>query len=114
MNRKIVYAAILSLLPPFAALAADGPDRWDVTGVAGNDTLNLRMQPSASADVLARIPHNAKGLRNLGCRGEPSLDAFQRMSAAERQAAVGRRWCQVAYRGRKGWVASRFLKESAE
>jgi uncharacterized protein YgiM (DUF1202 family) len=99
---------------PSIALAEDGPDRWDVRDVASDDTLNMRAKPAASSKRVARIPHNAKGLENFGCRGGPTLAEFSTMSETEQAAAFGRRWCQVSYKGKKGWVSARFLIESAE
>jgi uncharacterized protein YgiM (DUF1202 family) len=111
---KAAAIVIGAMLVPVAVAAEDGPDRWDVTGVASNDTLNLRSQPSPSAKILSRIPHTANGLQNFGCRGGSTLAQSQRMSAGERAAAANRRWCQISYNGKKGWVAGRFLKESAQ
>jgi uncharacterized protein YgiM (DUF1202 family) len=116
VRQTVLCTAIIASLAiwPSVAPAENGPDKWDVTGVASNDALNLRSQPSPSGSLIVKIPHDAKGLQNFGCRGGPSLAQFQRMSQAERTATANRRWCQVSYSGKKGWVSARFLKESAE
>jgi hypothetical protein len=95
-----------------AHAAADGPDFWDVSGVAAGDVLHLRSGQSARAGLVAKIPHDAKGLRNLGCQGGPSFSAWTRMTAAQRASAARRRWCKVEYAGKRGWVAGRFLAEA--
>lgn len=96
-----------------AVAEADGPDAWDVTGVAPGDTLNVREAAGPKARKIAEIPPGAKGLRNLGCKGGPSFAQWQHMSPLEQKRAADRRWCKVEYEGRAGWVAGRFLKESS-
>lgn len=88
-----------SLTP--ASAQGSGPDRWAVTGVSTGKTLTVREQPSQSAEPVGTIPHDARGLANLGCRGDPDKQAAQR------------RWCRIRYKGIEGWVAGRFLKEDA-
>ncbi|MBE1207616.1 SH3 domain-containing protein [Aminobacter carboxidus] len=70
---------------------APGPRSWRVVGVATDDVLNLRENPSPRGFVLDEIPFDATGLRNLGCQDD-------------------RNWCKVRYRGQEGWVNGRFLR----
>jgi hypothetical protein len=82
----------------FADGLSGGPDFWEVTGVASDDTLNVRAGPSSREPVLDAVD-NGTVLRNLGCR----------MSG-------GDRWCRVAPladSGASGWVAGRYLRESS-
>ncbi|WP_050786821.1 SH3 domain-containing protein [Rhodobacter ferrooxidans] len=74
---------------------AGGPDFWKVTGLATGDTLNLRAGPSTGDAVLGRLLAGAV-VRNLGCRG-----------------GTGQRWCKVESGGLRGWVAGRYLRETA-
>ncbi len=97
----------------FAVAAASGPDSWDVSGVEARDTLSMHATASARSKVIARIPHDAKGLKNLGCRGAPSFQQWTRMGEAERARASRSRWCRVSYQGKTGWVAGRYLREGA-
>lgn len=65
-------AAAFALAVAIAAPAhaeADGPDYYRVTGVAANDTLNIRAEPSASARKIGEIPPDGNGVKNLGCQG---------------------------------------------
>jgi uncharacterized protein YraI len=73
---------------------ADGPDTYDVTGVAANDVLNIRAEPSYRSAKIGEIPHNGRGLENLGCKG-----------------ALPNRWCRINYQGVEGWVSGKFLRE---
>ena len=93
------------------AQSAEGPDFWAVTGVRANDALNMRMAPNADSEAIARIPHNARGLKNYGCPNEVTFEQWKTMSKSQRDQAARSRWCQVEFQGRKGWVAGRFLRE---
>ena len=46
---------------------AGGPDWWQVTGVAANDTLNVRAGPGTGNAVIGQLA-NGDRVRNLGCR----------------------------------------------
>jgi len=92
---------------------ADGPDFFQVTGVAENDVLNIREAPDASARKIGEIPWNGDGIRNLGCEGGLSFEEWQSATDAERAAAARTRWCRVSYRGVEGWAAGWFLAEGS-
>ena len=104
-------ASILSVALNPAAAEADGPDFYRVKGVASNDTLNIRSEPSASSQKLGEIPYNANGVKNLGCKGSLNFADWQKASPAQRKAAAASRWCKVSFDGKVGWVAGRFLAE---
>lgn len=109
----IALAALVSFAgaPGSSAFAEDQPASWAVTGVAAGDVLHLRDVPSADSKSIARIPANARGLKNLGClRKDLPLDQWMRMSTEDR-ALAKTGWCRVAYLGREGWVAWRYLKK---
>ena len=77
---------------------AGGPDFWEVTGVPGGDTLNMRAGPSTRERVVGELG-NGMIVRNLGCKTSGS-----------------QRWCRVARPEDlelRGWVAGRFLRESS-
>jgi hypothetical protein len=111
---RLVYALVLLAAGPAAGRAqTDGPAYWAVTGVRSNDALNLRLGPNADSHAIARIPYNARGLKNFGCPNRVTFQQWLRMSKAQRDRAARSRWCQVEYKGMKGWVHGRFLKEDA-
>ncbi len=75
-----------------------GPDFWAVRGLPPGDRLNVRRDPSASSPALATLSEG-EVVRNLGCR----------MNGAAR-------WCRIqSTTGMDvtGWVAGRYLRESA-
>ena len=84
--------------PDFADSYGGGPDFWAVTGLPAGDTLGLRSEPSAQAQVIRQLGEGAV-VRNLGCR---PID--------------GARWCRVQLTGdanATGWVNGRHLREAA-
>jgi hypothetical protein len=94
-----------------ASATADGPDYYAVVDVAVNDTLSLHAGPSIDSEKIGEIAHDARGLRNLGCRGLPSFTEWQGMTDAERETSRLNSWCKVRYLGIDGWVPGRFLRE---
>jgi hypothetical protein len=113
-GRRAPIVCTLLLLAATSALAqteSDGTTSWAVTGVASYDSLNLRIAPNADAKRIAKIPFNARGLKNYGCPNHVTFEQWKRMTQAQKDAAARARWCQVEYKGMKGWVAGRFLRE---
>jgi SH3-like domain-containing protein len=104
-------ALLLAGAAAVRAQGADGPDFWAVTGVRSNDALNMRIAPDADSEAILRIPYNARGLKNHGCPSDVTFEQWKRMTKRQRDRAARSRWCQVEYRGRKGWVAGRFLRQ---
>jgi uncharacterized protein YgiM (DUF1202 family) len=115
LARMLGYAAclicMLAVAPALAQTAAADPQLWAVTGVRSNDALNLRVAPDGDSRRIARIPFNARGLKNLGCPNHVTFEQWKRMTQVQKDRAARSRWCEVEYKGKKGWVASRFLKE---
>jgi len=83
--------------PDFADGLAGGPDFWQVTRVGGGDALNVRGGPSTRYAVIGKL-RNGDVLQNRGCR----------LSGSQR-------WCSIRAVGSGvvGWVAGRYLMESA-
>ena len=104
----ILYGSV-----PCALAEADGPDFYAVTGVAADDVLNIRAAPSARSEKLGEIPHDARGLENLGCQGLPSFAEWQAMTGQQRQESRKDYWCRVKYEELEGWVAGRYLREDS-
>jgi uncharacterized protein YgiM (DUF1202 family) len=101
----------LALLGAPARSDSDGPDYWRVVGVRAGDVLNIRSGPGTEHPKVGEIPASADGIRNDGCKGRLNIVEWEKATPAERTAAFRRVWCQIAYRGVKGWVAGRFLAE---
>lgn len=82
--------------PEFADGLSGGPDYWQVSANGGS-ALNLRAGPSTRYETISKLA-NGEVLQNRGCR-----------------LTGGERWCAIraARTGVTGWVAGRFLVESA-
>ena len=85
-----VIAASLGIAGP-ASATADGPDRYQVRGVAYSDVLNIRKWPSHTSRIIAVIPPNGRNIRNL----------VRRVNG----------WCLIRYRSVKGWSKCSYLME---
>jgi uncharacterized protein YraI len=109
----LVMLALGAAGPGESMATADGPDYYAVTGVAAGDVLNIRAEPSPTGAKIGEIPHDGRGVQNLGCQGGPTFAEWQKMNAAERQKAGRQRWCRIRYRGLEGWAAGRFLTEDS-
>lgn len=110
-----VVSLVLAMAPSGDLLAQDAEvgettsGSWSVTGVAKGDVLHMRDVPSGDSQSVAKIPPDAKGLRNLGClRKQLSLDDWAGMTKEQRRLTETR-WCRVEYQGKQGWVAARFI-----
>ncbi|GJL65471.1 MAG: hypothetical protein NPIRA05_04420 [Nitrospirales bacterium] len=82
----------------FADGFGGGPDMWEVTGVGGGDSLNLREGPSTQARIIGKLV-NGDVLRNRGCK-----------------MSEGQRWCKIERMrdpNTSGWVAGRYLREAS-
>ena len=82
--------------PEFADGLSGGPDYWKVSA-GGGSALNLRAGPSTRYAAIGKL-RNGEVLQNRGCR----------LTGSER-------WCTIraAHSGVTGWVAGRYLVESA-
>jgi len=97
-NETARYTLALSLgAPEFADGLSGGPDYWQVAGVGGGEALNIRSGPSTRYGVISKA-RNGEVLRNRGCRRTGDT-----------------RWCAIRAvgSGQRGWVAGRFLVETA-
>ncbi|MEQ9244348.1 SH3 domain-containing protein [Roseovarius indicus] len=103
------------LLPPAAALSqmdGHGPDAWQVTGVAPNDTLNVRTGPGTEHLVIGTFEHDATGLRMTTCVPFLTRQKYHQLTEAQR-ANLPPRWCLMESPDRKtrGWVSAHYLQE---
>ncbi|TPM01394.1 SH3 domain-containing protein [Mesorhizobium sp. B2-3-7] len=93
MLRTTLFALIAAPLLLTVAHAEDGPFISIVTGLAPDDLLNVRAQPSPIGKTEARLANGAS-VNNLGC-----IDVD------------GRQWCKVEAENPKisGWTPARYL-----
>jgi hypothetical protein len=113
--KRLLLALLISALAPLSARAeADGPDRWAVSGIRQDAVLSIHAAPKAKARIIGHAPHNARGLANLGCKGNASFSDWLKMHGAARRAAAGKRWCRIRYGGVEGWVPGKFLVEDGK
>lgn len=86
-----VLALVLALFWPLAALAQDiWPGLYSVSGVAGDDVLNIRSAPDGSSDIVG------------------SFGPFQTDIEVTGSDASGK-WLRVNTQEQSGWVAARFM-----
>jgi hypothetical protein len=110
-----LLTAVFICMPWEAFPDADGPDFWQVRGVAENDVLNIRAKPDWRSQKIGEIPPDGKCVKHLKCVGGLTLEEHATLTDAEKKAIKKRRprWCLIEYRGTRGWVAGRYLMEGS-
>lgn len=98
MFRSLLLSALILFLLP---VAAQSQQSYSVTGVAMEDTLNMRAYAPrsgsvSSVPVVGRIPADGVNIRGTG-------------NAVDTGGSV---WLEIEYEGVRGWVNSRFLAEA--
>ena len=106
---------LIMLYTSLALATADGPDYWQVHGVESDDVLNIRSVANGKAEKVGEIPPDGQCIKNLKCVGGLTYEEFTTLSEAEKEKIKKQRprWCYIEYKGVKGWVAGRFLREGA-
>jgi uncharacterized membrane protein len=87
------WCVVVFLFIAGALQAQEYPALFDVTGVASNDALNIRTEPSAKAPVIGVLAYDAKYIEVVEQKGN---------------------WGRVNQRGSTGWVSMRFMKRLPE
>ena len=110
-----LFFLLLLLMSHNAYAEADGPDYWRVHGVDGGDVLNIRREANATSKKIGEIPPDAQCIKNLNCTGGLTLNEFTTLSEAQKEKIKKERprWCYIEYKGIKGWVAGRYLREGS-
>lgn len=90
MIRFVCVAMLLAASPVFAQTPYETA-YFDVTGVAPDDTLNIRAEPEAGAEIIGTLAHDAQFVEVTGASGN---------------------WVQVSSGERAGWVSSAYLERS--
>ena len=111
----ILLIAILTLNALYVYATANGPDYWQVHGVANDDVLNIRSEANAKADKVGEIPPDGQCIKNIKCVGGLTMEEFTTLSEVEKNKIKKDRprWCLIEYKGIKGWVVGRYLREGA-
>ena len=111
-NRWFLVSLVV-LIASGAHAEADGPDHWEVFGVDAADVLNIRKEPSGRSAKIGEIPPNGQCVKNIRCVGGLTFEEFTSLSEAEKDKIKKERprWCYIEYKGIRGWVAGRFLRE---
>ena len=92
---RALLSIVLLVAAASLARAQEQPESFRVSDIEPGSTLSVRDRPDAEAEVVAKIPWNARGVRGAGCTTEtPS----------------GRTWCRVKYKGAVGWARRRYLQ----
>ncbi|RKF14794.1 hypothetical protein D6850_07920 [Roseovarius spongiae] len=111
----ILAAALLGASAMSAAaqspLDGHGPDAWAVTGVAADDTLNLRAGPGTRYPRIAKLAPNARGIDMVVCVPTLTYQQYRALEAAGHKFAA--RWCLVRLGERLGWANAAYLAEDA-
>jgi len=110
--RSILVLSLL-LITQNALSEADGPDHWQVHGVETEDVLNIRQEPNYKSKKIGEIPSDGQCIKNLKCVGGLTFQEFTSLTEAEKNKIKKERprWCYIEYKGVKGWVAGRYLRE---
>ena len=88
--RVFLSAALAFVVAGAAALADPVPQLHDVTGVASNDVLNIRAEPTARAPIIGALAPNARGIEVT------ALNA-------------NRTWGRINTGEGSGWVSMRYM-----
>lgn len=90
---KTIFILLFALLPVWVS-AAEFPAFYDVTGVASNDTLNVRAGPRASEQKLAELGPYQRNIEIIGLSAD-------------------RKWGLLNSGERSGWASMRYLARQA-
>jgi hypothetical protein len=114
MLKKLIVASLIIAMPTFAIGEADGPDAWQVTGVASWDSLSVRMGPGTKYIKIGELPPNTRHLRYTECVPYLNAGIWENLSDYQRNN-LPQRWCMVfdSDRGIRGWVAGKYLAEDS-
>ena len=89
-SAAVILVAANCFVASIPAFSAEG---WRVVGIKLEGRVHLRQQATSRSKIVAYIPGNARGLKNLGCQGN---------------------WCKTKFRNITGWVFKRYLAPDKE
>jgi hypothetical protein len=90
-----LISAVL-LLPIVASRATYAADSHyvKVKGLPPGHVLWIHSEPAGSSERIGFLPYSARHIQNYGCKRFDSSD-----------------WCQVIFRGTRGWARERYLAD---
>lgn len=96
-HKQLVTVCLLSSLFTFSLFAASSTQQYQVTRVASDDTLNIRVGAGVNNEVIATIPFNGRNIQMLG-------ETHQ----------VGKTvWVKIVWQNQQGWVSKHYLQAVA-
>jgi hypothetical protein len=104
-SRSAAAAAFLLLLSGVAGAQTPGPSPYDMTyavNVPDAAGAPLRRDMALESAIVATLPSDATGIVLRWCRPEIPFGMWQFGAAAEKQALLDERWCEVSWRGTVG------------
>jgi hypothetical protein len=114
---KCLMAIAMLLLCSSISLAqmemdGHGPDAWQITGVAANDTLNVRTGPGTDRLAIGAFAHDATGLQMVTCVPFLTQETYWELTESQ-LARLPPRWCLMESRdgSTAGWVSANYLAE---
>jgi N-acetylmuramoyl-L-alanine amidase len=87
VQQKVIATAIIEALGKFCK--PEESPTYRIVDVAPKDVLNIRSGPNGDLSIVGAIPSGGRGVRMVGACSGP--------------------WCEVDYRGARGWVKHQFL-----
>ncbi|MEM1376994.1 MAG: SH3 domain-containing protein [Pseudomonadota bacterium] len=121
MKRTATFTAALAVLAGLAAVPsasnASAFVAWEVTGVAWNDTLNIRRWPASHSQKRAAVP-NGTVLQMTGkCKDAPHLlHQISGMHPTTQRQVVRYKWCEIYHSPANngafepGWIYMKYAK----
>lgn len=105
---KVLLLLGLSFYTSVSIANADGPDFFRVSS---ENSIQMFEKMQTNSKLVLLVPPDTNGIKNLGCTGGATLQAWQKMTEQEREASKNKAWCNVGVQGKTGWVLSKYLSE---
>ncbi|WP_062570392.1 MULTISPECIES: lysozyme inhibitor LprI family protein [Pseudoalteromonas] len=107
MKKRLLLLG-LSFYTSVSIANADGPDFFRVSS---ENSIQMFEKMQANSKLVLLVPPDTNGIKNLGCTGGTSLQAWQKMTEQQRETSKNNAWCNVGVQGKTGWVLSKYLSE---
>ncbi len=108
-SRALAVCVFLLGSLTLAAGQAGGPEYFRIIDLKTDDHANVRSKPDVKGEVVGKIPKGTDGVKNHGCKGGLTPQQWEKASAARKKEDERAGWCEVEFKGAKGWVSRRLL-----